>query len=439
MISEPSKPHAPEQGTSITESNPPVEDDENQFEERESKRSSGTGNHPADPTSQASGAIQSSSKSGSGPGWWPFGGGEQLSPLQRRNRELESQVEDLTGVVSSLEKESRDLESHVDHLKRTLSSREKAYKDELSEKESELAELKKTLCMYDECSEAELGKMVDGINTRIQSLARNLAVKWVREASKASDGGETRVVVGEERVAYLGEVVGVQLVNALKGASVGRTPFTPILLQLAWQASIVAVVKKILSCFSASLAASTETSQIENAFRAVGTAVKGGEVQPAYGRWRLVTHQYLRQVVRNEETAVQIYVHEALELCRTATRLAMKNRSPDDESFANALQPQTKEIVEEAFKLLNTLQEKMVTRNYEPYTFGNGRTFRPEKMILDKQDTEYPDDHVVCTTGLGMSYTRKKGRELTSESPRTYVFKKPQVLTDGNLNDMVAG
>ncbi|KIO22623.1 hypothetical protein M407DRAFT_27882 [Tulasnella calospora MUT 4182] len=87
------------------------------------------------------------------------------------------------------------------------------------------AELKRTLCMYDECSEVDMGNMVDGINTRIQSLARNIAVKWVKEASKAWDGGENKTMVTETHAESLGEVIGVQLLNALDGPSLGRTPF----------------------------------------------------------------------------------------------------------------------------------------------------------------------------------------------------------------------
>lgn len=94
--------------------------------------------------------------------------------------------------------------------------------------------------------------------------------------------------------------------------------------------------------------------------------------------------------------------------------------------------------MEEAFKLLTTIQEKVVTTNYEPYIRPNGRRFNPDKMTLSKQDKEYPDDHVVCTTGFGMLYSRMKGRELNAES-RMHIFKRPQVLTEANLHDMVAG
>ncbi|KIO27476.1 hypothetical protein M407DRAFT_232735 [Tulasnella calospora MUT 4182] len=437
MVSEPSKIDSKEQDTSAFEPKQTAEGDENQQEEREFKPSSRAElpiNHPTDMSNQTSEAVNSSSK----PSWWRLMGGEQLSPLERENQKLQNRVEHLTKTLDFKEDEIRELESRVNRLTRTLDSREKEHLEDLAVKDGELAELKKTLCMYDECSEVDIGNMVDGINTRIQSLARNVAVKWVREA-KASEGGGDETMISKEHVERLKEVIGVQLVNALSGASLGKTTFAALFLQIAWQASIVAVVKKILSCFSASLSVSQEGYQIENALRAVAGAVQEGEVQPAFGRWRLVTHHYLRQVVRNEDTAIQIYVKEALDLCQTATRLAMKNRCPDDESFESALKPQTKEIVEEAFKLLTTIQEKMVTTNYAPEVRGNGRTFRPEKMTISKQDTEYPNDRVVCTTGLGMLYSGKKGRELSSESTRMHTFRKPEVLTEGNLNDMVAG
>lgn len=258
MSSEPSKTTAQDEMTDTGGSTTPVNVDGATRDEGQSKSSSGTQqpiNHPADGMSQTSRAASASNKSSSGPNRWPFGGPEQLSLLQRQNR---------------------DLESRVDHLAKTLSLKEKEHREELAEKEGELAELKRTLCMYDECSEVDIGNMVDGINTRIQSLARNLAVKWIKEASRASDGGEDVIIAGEAEVERLKGVIGVQLVNALNDASPRRTKFTTIFLQLAWQASIIAVVNKILSSFSVALASSAEGVAIEQALRAVSGAVRGG-------------------------------------------------------------------------------------------------------------------------------------------------------------------
>ncbi|KAG8929075.1 hypothetical protein FRC01_004907 [Tulasnella sp. 417] len=403
MVSEPSRIDVEEQSMNVLDPKPPIEGDEKQREEQETKPSLGAElliNHPADATNQTSETTESSSKPSQSQSWWHFGREELLSPLKRRNRELESEVEQLTKALRSKEKENRALQSQLEDLTGTLILTENEHREELDEK-------------GDRAGRAEEDPLF--------SLARNVAVRWVKDAFKAPYEGENKTPASDAHVEHLGEVIGVQLVNALNSPSLKQTQFAPLLLQLAWQASIVAVVKRILSCFSASLAASKEKFQIENALRAVATAVKGGEVQPAYGRWRLVTHHYLRQVVRGEDVAIRIYVKEALGLCHTATRLAMKNRCPDDESFTNALEPQMKEIVEEAFKLLTAIQEKMVTANYEPYTRENRRSFRSDRMTLGKQDSEYPDDHVVCSTGLGMVYSRKKGRNLPrSRLVRTY-------------------
>lgn len=258
------------------ESKPPVQDAESQRDERESKTSPGaelSTNHPADTTNPTptSAAINPSNKQT----WWSPFGGEQISPLERHCRELQSQVEHLTRTLSSRDKDIRGLENRVEHLAKTLSSREKDFREELAEKDGELAELKKTLCMYDECSEVDIGNMIDGINTRIQSLARNLALRWVKEASKAPGRGENEIMVSEAQVERLRGVIGVPLVNALDGASLGRTTFTAMFLQLAWQASVVDVVQRVLSCFSATLAKSQDGPQIENALWAVADAVKG--------------------------------------------------------------------------------------------------------------------------------------------------------------------
>lgn len=139
-----------------------------------------------------------------------------------------------------------------------------------------------------------------------------------------------------------------------------------------------------------------------------------------------------------EERAIQAYVDEALAHCRIVGKLAMKDRCPNDQAFTAAFRPQLRVIIEEAFKLLTTIQERMLTVNYEPYTPPNGDEFNPEFMDVDQEDKTFPNDHVVCTTGLGLFYWRKEGREATSKMSPKSVFKKAQVLTEGNLNYLVA-
>ncbi|KAG9009249.1 hypothetical protein FRB90_008493 [Tulasnella sp. 427] len=373
---------------------------------------------PPTSSSKESSIFKRSSYSvSSAPNKWQLGGTRLTSPLERENRELQAQIQEL-----------RD----------SLSLKEREYRDQMSAKESELEELKKALCMYDECSEVDVRNIVDGINTRIQSLARNLAVRWTKEASKGLTGAETREAAGGAEVQRLREVIGTQLVTTLSDSSLGRSQFSALFLQLAWQASLVAVVHRILSSFSAILSIHRDGLAIENAFLALSGAVQRGEVQPAYGRWRLVTHQYLAEVSPKRETAVQSYANEALGLCYTAAQLGMKSFCPNPESLTKAFQDQTKDIIDQAFQLLTIIRERSVTKNYEPQILANGRTFRPEKMSLGKQDTEYAEDFVVCTVGLGLAYSYKKGRENTAELS-LQILRKPQVLTGGNLNDLVAG
>lgn len=163
------------------------------------------------------------------------------------------------------------------------------------------------------------------------------------------------------------------------------------------------------------------------------------EVQPAYGRWRYITHRYLKQVFPYEEQAIQVYANEALGYCRTAGRLVMKTRCPNDQEFAISFEMKLKEIMADVVKLLTTIQEKWTTTNFEPYTPGNGTQFSAEIMEIGKQDNYFNNDRVVCITGLGLSYWSKNGRENTSGAPQKYVFKKVQVLTEGTLCEMIAG
>ncbi|KAG9009247.1 hypothetical protein FRB90_008491 [Tulasnella sp. 427] len=377
----------------------------------------------SDETGHSSRTAEHSNRSNPGSNWWPFGGTDQVSQLEYQKRELEKQVAHLHKVFSSRENDYRQALAEKD--------------SQLSEKDAELGELKRTLCMYDECSEVDLKSMVDGINTRIQSLARNLAVKWVK-ASKSS-GEDHKAVLPEMKLDDLKEVIGVQLVDALKNGSVEHTRYMAVFLSYAWQASIVSVVHDILGSFSVSLATSAEGFHFDDALQRLSRAVSQGEMQPAYGRWRLVTHKYLKQVMQDEGPGIQYYTDRAINLCQTATLLALKSRCPDTETFKAAFLDQTREIVQETSKLLTTIQERMVTTNYRPYLFKNGRTFRPEKMALGKQDTPFQNDSVVCTVALGMLHSRKRARENSEEEPPFFMFSKPQVFTEGNLNDLIAG
>lgn len=305
------------------------------------------------------------------------------------------------------------------------------------EKDAELAEMKKILCMYDDCSEVDIRNMVDDINKKIRGLARSVAVRWIKDASRMSEESVAAKLVTEEEVKTMRECIGDQLVNALEGARPGQSQCAPLFLQCAWQASIAFVATKILASFSARLAASPEGYHLDGALRSISAEVMKEEVQPAYGRWRFLTHRNLKGVGINEEQAIEAFANEALGYCRLAGRLIMKNRCPDDQAFANAFQLQMKEIMDETFKLLTNIQEKIMTTNYHTYRPPNGGPFSSETMDVDKQDRRYPNDIVVSTTGLGLLYSQKKGREISNQPPPMYVFKKPQVLTEKTLNEMI--
>lgn len=175
--------------------------------------------------------------SGSGFGIWEFltsiGAGDETAEPQSKYWQLEDQIK-----AQSLKE--AELLARLDENKRKL-----------KERETELEELKKTLCMYDDFSEADIQRTVNSINTKVQDLARNTAISWLDTVSSVSgsveDGGE----VNEVEIVDIKGLIGNQLVDALSGGSDSK--FADALLQAAWQASILATVAKIISSFSASL------------------------------------------------------------------------------------------------------------------------------------------------------------------------------------------
>lgn len=112
----------------------------------------------------------------------------------------------------------------------------------------------------------------------------------------------------------------------------------------------------------------------------------------------------------------------------------MKSHCPDDQAFEDAFKTQLHAIMDEAFGLSTIIQERRVTANYEPYMPPSGTPFQPESMVVETRDKTFPDDYVVCTTGLGLLYWKKEGRVRTSEPSLKHVFKEAQVFTERNLN-----
>ncbi|KAG9009251.1 hypothetical protein FRB90_008495 [Tulasnella sp. 427] len=308
---------------------------------------------------------------------------------------------------------------------------------ELKEKDIELEDLKKTLCMYDACAEADIIKKVDSINTTTSKFLRDTARSWVKSASKVPEELVT-VVVPDDDLQHLREVIGTSLFKALMVARLEKATAAYNILQFAWQASIVAVVTKVLGSFSAGLAASPEGSAIDKTLQMISVEVMKREVQPAYGRWRFLTYRHSRGIVP-EEQAIEIYVNDAMKTCRTAGQVLLKNRCPAPAAFATVFEPKLKDIIRHAFQLLTDIQESMMTTNFEPYVPPSGIPFEPKNMDVNPQDkTDYAGDVVVCVTGVGLLYSRKNGRERTNEVPMKDVFKKPKVLTEANLKDIVA-
>ncbi|KAG8902707.1 hypothetical protein FRC01_009499, partial [Tulasnella sp. 417] len=349
-----------------------------------------------------------------------FGSGDQLAELQRKNEELELKETELRARLEEKDNQLQERETELNELKKTLSMYD---------------ELKKTLCMYDDCSETDLRRMVDSINTRIADVACTTAIHWLRDVSKTSENTRHSGKVSEAEMGDIERLIGIQVVNLLSdGGEVAA-----MLLPLAWQASIIATVAKILSSFSAPLAISREWQAGDVLLRKIADDVMMGEVQPAYGRWRLITHQYLRRILSTQErTAVQAYVRETLAHCRVVGQLVMKSHCPNEKTFEDAFQAQLHSIMEEALGLSTILQERRITANYEPFVPPTGAPFQPESMVVETRDKIFANDHVVCTTGLGLLYWKKEGRERTSERSPKHVFKEAQVFTERNLNNAFA-
>ncbi|KAG9043147.1 hypothetical protein FS837_009946 [Tulasnella sp. UAMH 9824] len=371
---------------------------------------------------------------------------DQVEELKTKNWRLKTENHELVVRNHDLWADNQALKSQIERYIKVLESKEREYNIKLDEKRAqleqkdvELAEMKKTLCMYDDCSESDITNMVEAINTKIQSFCRNVSGRLIKDASKPAEGSVDQKHASEEEAANLTRVIGIPLVNALNNSTPGKTKYAALFLQVAWRACIVATVTKILFSFSAPLTSTAEGQRIDMVLRSISGKVMNGEAQPAYGRWRHITHRYLQQVFPDEEQAIQVYGNEALGYCRTAGRLVMKNRCPDDYAFAATFDPKLKEIMADAVKILTVFQEKRITTNFEPFIPEKGARFSAENMEIGKQDKLFDNDRVVCITGLGLLYWGKRGRENTSGMPTKYIFKKVEVFTENNFNEMVAG
>lgn len=369
-----------------------------------------------------------------------IGPGDETAELQSKNQQMEDHIK-------AQWRKEQELLTRLEERERRL-----------QEKEAELEELKNTLCMYNDCSEADIQRMVDSINTKVQNLACNTAIPWLNTVSRISDSAKDDGEVSEVEMDNIKRLIGIQLVNALSGES----QFADTLLPLAWQASILATVAKIISSFSATLATSSEERAGDAVLKTIadGVMMRGEqrpttdcnisgrgsslsssfvEAQPAYGRWRFITHKYLREALSSrEQSAIRAYASEALESCRAVGRLTMKSQCPNDQALENAFQAPLRAIMEETFGLATIIQEKMITANYGPHLPPSGAPFDPESMVVEKGDKVSANDQVVCTTGIGLLCWKKEGRDSSSRLWPQYVFKQAQVFTEASLNDLIA-
>ncbi|KAG8987171.1 hypothetical protein FRB90_003563, partial [Tulasnella sp. 427] len=252
----------------------------------------------------------------------------------------------------AVESRDRHVVDEVARLRQLLVTKDREAAElvsRLTKAESELRELKTTLCMYDECSAADIAKSLKGINSRIQDLAQNTAKRWLGSPPKPPRSVK---LPNKSKIEAFKRIVGPELVDALASSPDGSNKtICDVLLPLAWQASIVVVVFKILYAFCAVLPGSEEGAVLNSFLHKLSGVIKSGEAQPAYGRWRSITHRYLRGYGRKEENAIQEYVHEALTTCHTAARIAMHQRAPDDQVISITFKPQVQEIVEEAVEV----------------------------------------------------------------------------------------
>lgn len=185
----------------------------------------------------------------------------QIGFLQNQNRELKQDVFQLQQIVTGKDKE----------IAQALAR--------LAERESELEEMKKTLCMYEDFSAVEIAGTLSGINSRIQNLAQNTAQRWMRDPSKAP-GGERPP--SDPELEGCRRVIGAQLVDAFRSPTLESNGSASILLPLAWQASIVAVVAKILSAFAAGLPTLPDGMSLDTVLQTISGTIKteGTSVSP---------------------------------------------------------------------------------------------------------------------------------------------------------------
>lgn len=210
---------------------------------------------------------------------WPFVQNQnktlekKLEEMRQRLERRDAEIAQLRDKLSERKREVADLKGEAGDLTAEVGD----LKTEAGDLRREVADLKTTLSMYDDCSEVDVTSLMKEINTRIQSLARNTAQRWLRGYSGGSEGGGN-TFLNEEEIETAKRIIGPQLASALGSPPPERGRCVVVLLPLAWQASTVTVVAWILLSFVAGLPASSEGQLVDIELRKLSALVKkGGE------------------------------------------------------------------------------------------------------------------------------------------------------------------
>lgn len=147
-------------------------------------------------------------------------------------------------------------------------------------------------------------------------------------------------------------------------------------------------------------------------------------MQPAYGRWRFVTHLYVKQWLIRNENALQSYVDEAIENCYLAACPVLKGSCPDHRIFLDTFGTQITEIMDEAAKLRTNMQEKLLTANYEPYLPAPGARFKLKAWRWTRRTAGYRGTLSFVPPGLAWYLPAKRN----ARTHRFYDMNTPSRL-----------
>ncbi|PIL34594.1 hypothetical protein GSI_03373 [Ganoderma sinense ZZ0214-1] len=347
---------------------------------------------------------------------------QQLEQAQQAARQAQaSQAEDRTNrPQAALAEPGRELRRAQDELREAVAL--------LDTKSAELRDAQAYLSRHDDVADAEVLRLVEGINSRIFQAAASIT-----DAFQPRYGGQKDVLAWQEVASRVQHTLSDDLLHALHSID----HFDDSLMQTLLQAVMVFYAGQLCDTWDFDAIGPHQVLQ------KVYCSIRQKERQSVAGRWRALSRTYVKTFLENdtglEASANDVLmgrITDILLICGIAGAPQELRREVED-SYADAI----REIVHKSLEFQRITGEGIISRDLLVVDTKPGEPFNPSCMVDEWADPKKARRRVeprpvLCTTQLGLVREEKKviGGE---EAIARVVLLKPKVVLTSFLEELL--